>query len=112
MVLMILGAILVTVLGIKSLGGITELKKRLLAFVNTKKLSSNETIVTNLRHYNELQLTLHEINTIIDGIAQGVSGDLLTINIQQALFHLGSITGEITTETLLGNIFGKFCIGK
>ena len=43
---------------------------------------------------------------------EGLTGDFLSINIRQALFHLGSITGEVTTDTLLGNIFGKFCIGK
>ena len=92
--------------------GIETLKERLLTFVNTQELSNNETIVTNLRHYEELQLTLHEINTIINGLHKGISGDFLAINIRQALFHLGSITGEVTTDTLLGNIFGKFCIGK
>ena len=92
--------------------GIETLKERLLTFVNTKELSNNETIVTNLRHYEELQLTLHEINTIINGLHKGISGDFLAINIRQALFHLGSITGEVSTDTLLGNIFGKFCIGK
>ena len=68
--------------------------------------------MTNLRHYNELQLTLHEIHTIIEGMKKNISGDFLAINIRQALFHLGSITGEVTTDTLLGNIFKKFCIGK
>jgi len=92
--------------------GIEGLKTKLLEFVNTEQLSNNETIVTNLRHYEELQLTLHEINTIIEGLNSGLTGDLLAINIRQALFHLGSITGEVTTDTLLGNIFGKFCIGK
>ena len=92
--------------------GIEKLKSELLKFVNTEQLSNNETIVTNLRHYEELQLTLHEINTIIEGLGDGLTGDFLAINIRQALFHLGSITGEVTTDDLLGNIFGKFCIGK
>tara|TARA_B100001250_G_scaffold400899_1_gene412076 strand:+ start:482 stop:1840 length:1359 start_codon:yes stop_codon:yes gene_type:complete len=92
--------------------GIEMLKEKLLSFVNTEEISNNETIVTNLRHYDELQHTLHEINTITQGIKDGISGDFLAINIRQALFHLGSITGEVTTDTLLGNIFGKFCIGK
>ena len=92
--------------------GIEALKERLLTFVNTEQLSNNETIVTNLRHYEELQLTLHEINSIIDGLNSGLTGDFLAVNIRQSLFHLGSITGEVTTDTLLGNIFGKFCIGK
>ena len=92
--------------------GIDLLKDKLLAFVNTEQLSNNETIVTNLRHFDELQLTLNEIETIISGINSGLTGDFLAINIRQSLFHLGSITGEVTTDTLLGNIFGKFCIGK
>ena len=92
--------------------GIETLKERLLTFVNTEQLSNNETIVTNLRHYEELQLTLHEINSIINGLNSGLTGDFLAVNIRQSLFHLGSITGEVTTDILLGNIFGKFCIGK
>ena len=96
----------------KNSKGIEKLKKELLTFVNSKELSNNTTIVTNLRHYDELQLTLHEINMIINGLQEEVSGDFLSINIRQALFHLGSITGEVTTDTLLGNIFQNFCIGK
>ena len=96
----------------KSGVGIEYLKKELLNFVNISSISDNESIVTNLRHYEELQLTLHEIESIIDGMQSGISGDFLSINIRQALFHLGSITGEVTTDDLLGNIFGKFCIGK
>ncbi len=92
--------------------GISALKNKLLNFINTEKISENDSIVSNLRHHEQLQLTLHEINTIIHGMENNISGDLLSINIRQALFHLGSITGEITTDDLLGNIFGKFCIGK
>jgi len=96
----------------KSGVGIEDLKKTLLNFVNTSVISDNESIVTNLRHFEELQLTLNEIEEVINGMESGISGDFLSINIRQALFHLGSITGEVTTDTLLGNIFGKFCIGK
>jgi len=96
----------------KNKTGIKTLKKRLLEFTGLNKLSNHDTIVTNHRHYNELNLTLEELNTIIKSVNQGVSGDFLAINIRQALFHIGNITGEITTDTILGNIFGKFCIGK
>ena len=92
--------------------GISALQNKLLNFINTEKISENDSIVSNLRHYEQLQLTLHEINSIINGMQNNISGDLLSINIRQALFHLGSITGEVTTDDLLGNIFGKFCIGK
>ena len=96
----------------KSGRGIDHLKKELLSFVNTYSISDNESIVTNLRHFEELQHTLNEIEEVIKGMEIGISGDFLSVNIRQALFHLGSITGEVTTDTLLGNIFGKFCIGK
>jgi len=92
--------------------GIDTLKQKLLDFVNITEINDNESIVTNLRHYEELSLALHEIETIINEINSGISSDFLAINIRQALFHLGSITGEVTTDDLLGNIFGKFCIGK
>jgi tRNA modification GTPase len=92
--------------------GIAKLQNKLLNFINTEKISDNDSIISNLRHYEQLQLTLHEINTIIHGMENNISGDLLSINIRQALFHLGSITGEVTTDDLLDNIFGKFCIGK
>jgi tRNA modification GTPase len=96
----------------KSGRGIDHLKKKLLSFVNTYSISDNESIVTNLRHFEELQHTLMEIEEVIKGMESGISGDFLSVNIRQALFHLGSITGEVTTDILLGNIFGKFCIGK
>ena len=92
--------------------GIDVLKEKLLEFTNSSDISKNSSIVTNLRHYQELQLTLNEVENIINGMNEGLTGDFLSINIRQALFHLGSITGEVTTDTLLGNIFGKFCIGK
>lgn len=92
--------------------GIDILKKKLLEFTNSSNISESSSIVTNLRHYQELQLTLNEIENIINGMNEGITGDFLSTNIRQALFHLGSITGEVTTDTLLGNIFGKFCIGK
>jgi tRNA modification GTPase len=96
----------------KNREGVSTLKNKLLKFINTEKISDNDSIVSNLRHYEQLQLTLLEIKSITDGLESGISGDFLSINIRQALFHLGSITGEVTTDDLLANIFGKFCIGK
>ncbi len=92
--------------------GIDKLKEKLIDLTNQSKLSNNETIVTNIRHYEELTLTLQEINSIIEGLDNNISGEFLSINIRQALLHIGSITGEISNDTLLGNIFSKFCIGK
>ncbi len=92
--------------------GVEDLKTTLLNFVNTGALRNNETIVTNTRHYDALLKALEEINKVQEGIDAGLSGDLMAIDIRQALFHFGEITGEITNDDLLGNIFANFCIGK
>ena len=96
----------------KNKTGINDLKQKLINSVSTSKYLSDDTIITNIRHFEELQLSLSEINTIIEGIKINLTGDLLAVNIRQSLYHLGCITGEITSENLLDNIFGKFCIGK
>lgn len=92
--------------------GIDELKEKLLQFVNTGALKNNDTIITNSRHYDALLKALEEIQKVQQGMNSGLSGDLLAIDIRQALYHFGEITGEITTDDLLGNIFANFCIGK
>ncbi|MGB5170838.1 MAG: tRNA uridine-5-carboxymethylaminomethyl(34) synthesis GTPase MnmE [Eudoraea sp.] len=92
--------------------GIEELKVTLLSFINTGLLRNNDTVVTNSRHYNALLSALEEIKKVQEGLEEEISSDLMAIDIRQALYHLGEITGEITTDDLLGNIFANFCIGK
>ncbi|MBT8267071.1 MAG: tRNA uridine-5-carboxymethylaminomethyl(34) synthesis GTPase MnmE [Bacteroidia bacterium] len=92
--------------------GVDELKSKLLDFVNTGALRNNETIITNSRHYDALLKALEEIQKVQQGMDDQLSGDLLAIDIRQALYHFGEITGEITNDDLLGNIFANFCIGK
>jgi len=92
--------------------GIDELKELLVSFINTGVLRNNETIVTNTRHYDALIKALEEIQKVQYGLQTGLSGDLMAIDIRQALYHFGEITGEITSDDLLGNIFANFCIGK
>ncbi|WGD34245.1 tRNA uridine-5-carboxymethylaminomethyl(34) synthesis GTPase MnmE [Olleya sp. YS] len=92
--------------------GVDTLKEKLIGFVNTGALRNNETIVTNTRHYDSLLKASEEIEKVKHGLETGLSGDLLAIDIRQALYHFGEITGEITSDDLLGNIFANFCIGK
>lgn len=92
--------------------GIDELKITLLSFVNTGALRNNETIVTNTRHYDSLLKALEEIQKVKWGLNSGISSDLMAIDIRSALFFFGEITGEVTNDELLGNIFANFCIGK
>ena len=74
--------------------------------------SNNTAILSNSRHLESLSKALHNINNVTEGLNSNLSGDLLSIDIRQAIFHIGEITGEITTNDLLENIFSKFCIGK
>jgi tRNA modification GTPase len=92
--------------------GIDELKNTLLSFVNTGALRNNETIVTNSRHYDSLLKALEEIQKVKWGLDSGISSDLMAIDIRSALYFFGEITGEVTNDELLGNIFANFCIGK
>ncbi|MCB4800040.1 tRNA uridine-5-carboxymethylaminomethyl(34) synthesis GTPase MnmE [Neotamlana laminarinivorans] len=96
----------------KSGKGVEDLKTQLLNFVNTGALKNNETIITNTRHYDSLLKAFQEIQKVKYGLETGLSGDLMAIDIRQALYHFGEITGEITSDDLLGNIFANFCIGK
>jgi tRNA modification GTPase len=96
----------------KTKEGIDLLLQHLAELVNTGALSNQQTVVSNSRHFEALTRSLEALNEVQKGMNQDVSSDLLAIDIRQALYHLGEITGEITTEDLLGNIFANFCIGK
>lgn len=88
------------------------LREKLLEKVNADQFRTGNTIVTNIRHYESLLNTRQSLEAVITGIDRGVSNDFVAFDIRQALHHLGEITGEITTDDLLANIFSKFCIGK
>lgn len=92
--------------------GIEHLKNQLLSFVNSGALRNNETIITNTRHYDSLHKALEEIQKVKFGLNSNIPSDLMAIDIRQALYYFGEITGEVTNDELLGNIFANFCIGK
>ena len=86
----------------------TLINKLILNFKNDK----DQTLITNARHYSALLKTNKSVSNIKKGLSNNIPGDLLSIDIKEAIENLGEITGEITNDELLGNIFGKFCIGK
>jgi len=89
------------------------LKKKLVEVVHQEKLRHNGMMVTNVRHLEALEKTLLSLRQIEAGLQQGLSGDLLSVDIRMALFSLGEITGAVEVDRdILGTIFGKFCIGK
>jgi tRNA modification GTPase len=91
---------------------IDDLKLKLVSLFDNRTVNVTETIVTNARHVEALRHTSNAIQRTIDGLNNNISGDLLAQDIREALHYLGEITGEISTDDLLKNIFGKFCIGK
>jgi tRNA modification GTPase len=92
--------------------GISELKKQLVALILGDFDLQNETIVASVRHHEALLKTAETLEKAQLGLSDGTSGDFIAMDIRQAMFHLGRITGDISTDDLLGNIFSKFCIGK
>jgi tRNA modification GTPase len=91
---------------------IQELKDAILSRVQVRSVKSGDVLVTNLRHFQNLQQTYDALARVLEGMDQGITGDFLAMDIRQSLHYLGEITGNITTEDLLANIFSKFCIGK
>jgi tRNA modification GTPase len=90
--------------------GIDELKNTIVARTKIKKQA--DTMLTNLRHYEHLVKSHDALEEVLKGLSIGITGDFLAQDIRLSLYHLGEITGQITTDDLLANIFSKFCIGK
>ena len=92
--------------------GIVALKERLVEIVIGDFSLSDETIVSNVRHFDALQKTAVSLEKAKYNLANGITADFVAMDIRQAMYDLGTITGDISTDDLLGNIFSKFCIGK
>ncbi len=88
------------------------LQKTLLKLFDTRTLDVSDTIVTNARHANSLKNAGHALDNVAKGLDENIASDLLALDIRYALEELGNITGQVTNEDLLENIFTRFCIGK
>ena len=91
---------------------LAALKARLLAHVELDRLKSTDTIVVNARHHESLCKSKEALEEVAKGLDKALTHELLAQDVRRALYHLGRITGEVTTDELLGNLFSKFCIGK
>jgi tRNA modification GTPase len=91
---------------------VEELKEELYGIAVGDQLTDNHTMVTNIRHVEALQKTRAALDSVAYGLANPVTSEFLSVDIKQALHYLGEITGQVTTDDLLENIFSKFCIGK
>ena len=92
--------------------GIEELKQQLVELVTGDFNISTDTIVSNARHYDALVRTAHSLEKAQYDLDNNITADFVAMDIRQAMYDLGTITGDISTDDLLGNIFSKFCIGK
>lgn len=99
-------------LSAKSAADIERLQQLLLQAANLPEVGQNDIIVTNIRHYEALTQAHAAILRVIDGLARNLSGDFLSQDIRECMHYLGEITGQISNDEILGNIFGKFCVGK
>jgi tRNA modification GTPase len=91
---------------------IDTLEKLLVSVVQKRSAGENEVVVTNVRHFEALKRSSEAIQRVKSGLKEGIPGDLMAMDIREVLHYLGEITGQITTDEILGNIFRNFCIGK
>jgi tRNA modification GTPase len=91
---------------------IQDLKNELSSYVEQLKASENNVVITNQRHFEALQKSLDAVHKVKEAISFQISTELLAYELRNALEHLGEISGEVTNDEVLGNIFSKFCIGK
>jgi tRNA modification GTPase len=96
----------------KNKTGLEELRLKLSDLPIHEKLNSNDVIITNIRHYEALSNVSASLDRVLSGFDTGIPEDLIAIDIRQAIHYLGEITGVITNDEILGNIFRNFCIGK
>lgn len=91
---------------------IDELQQILVSSANLPSVTQNDVIVTNVRHYEALTHALEAIKRVQEGLASNLSGDFVSQDIRECIFHLNDIAGEVTNDMVLRNIFEHFCIGK
>jgi tRNA modification GTPase len=96
----------------KTGSGIDKLKAKLGELAGYDKVQDESIIITNIRHYEALSKVSESLERVLSGLENKVPEDLIAIDVRQAIHYLGEISGEITTDEILGNIFKKFCIGK
>jgi tRNA modification GTPase len=96
----------------KDTNDVEELKTTIFDCYSSESIDANTVLVTNVRHYEALLHAAESLNAVQQGLENGIPTDLVSQDLRDALYHLGSITGEITTNEILETIFSRFCIGK
>ena len=102
----------VQTLSAKTGEGMDQLRQTLVSIQQGMNLNHDAVLVTNVRHFEALKHANDSLDAVRKGIEEGLPTDLVAQDLREALYHLGTITGEITTDEVLGSIFSRFCIGK
>ena len=92
--------------------GVEALKEAMLEAVRGELPADGDVLLSNARHYNALQHVQEALGHVADGLLDGTPADLLAVDLRDALYHLGTVTGEVANDEVLGNIFSRFCVGK
>lgn len=108
----LLGRLPVLSISAKERMHIEKLKKLLIGNINNKNIGSDQVVITNVRHRDALEKSEASLNKVLEGLKSGISSDFIAMDIRHALHYLGEISGEVSSDDLLENIFSNFCIGK
>ena len=99
-------------LSAKTGNGLDQLRQTLMTIQQSRNVSQDTVLVTNVRHFEALKHASESLQAVQTGLEDGIPTDFIAQDLREALYYLGSITGEITTDEVLGSIFSRFCIGK
>ena len=97
---------------LKTTPNISKIKERIFELFEKNNVNNESVIISNMRHFEALELAYNELIKVEKGLSENIPGDLIAMDIRQVLYYIGTITGDISSDEILGNIFANFCIGK
>jgi tRNA modification GTPase len=97
---------------LKTTPKISKIKERIFELFEKNNVNNESVIISNMRHFEALELAYNELIKVEKGLSENIPGDLIAMDIRQVLYYIGTITGDISSDEILGNIFANFCIGK
>ena len=97
---------------LKTTPNILEIKESIFELFERNNVHNESVVISNMRHFEALELAYNELIKVEKGLSENIPGDLIAMDIRQVLYYIGTITGDISSDELLGNIFANFCIGK
>ena len=97
---------------LKNIPNTLKIKDSIFELFESNNVHNENVIISNMRHFEALELAYNELIKVEKGLSENIPGDLIAMDIRQALHYIGTITGDISSDELLGNIFANFCIGK